>query len=92
MGEQLALLWVGQPPPKMRPFRPSNGTAGMEFEQRWCERCRWEDGCSILPLTLVLEVGDPGYPPEWVCGEKWPRKGAPQPQCTAFEPRGRASE
>lgn len=79
-----------------RPYRPSNGMEGWGFEARWCERCErdrafrdgWEadldvgaeESCPILANAMAFHLGDPGYPPEWITGEKGPR-------CTGFVAR-----
>lgn len=60
-----------------RPYRPSNGTEGAIFEERWCQRCAREDVdkddlCDIHGNALF---GDP--PTEWVYKDG-------KPTCTAF--------
>lgn len=73
-----------------RPYRPPNGTEGEMFMSRWCYQCVREagnvdggpDGCEILTATLIYDVGDPGYPREWVA--TGPRLA--DARCTAFEP------
>jgi hypothetical protein len=71
----------------MTKYRPSNGTAGMAFDEQWCSRCERDrarredpgaDGCGILNATLVNDVNDPDYPSEWT----YDASGAPR--CTAF--------
>jgi hypothetical protein len=69
------------------PYRPSNGTAGADFEDRWCSHCSRDaafranpdsgDGCPIVAATFAFEIDHPEYPKEWVTNEKGPR-------CTAF--------
>jgi hypothetical protein len=65
-------------------YRPSNGTEGMMFMERWCDRCaksKWTDNgadCQIIPNTMLMDSDDEGYPPEWTFDEG-------QPCCTAFE-------
>ena len=71
-----------------RPYRPSNGCEGLDFQEEFCFRCAkdakyretldGEDGCPILASTLFLPLSDPRYPKEWVQDEAGPR-------CTAFE-------
>jgi hypothetical protein len=60
---------------KTRPYRPSNGTEGMLFDDRWCSRCQrdaaWRENesgvpCVILSRTLIHSLGDAEYPIEWV--------------------------
>lgn len=74
-------------------YRPSNGTAGMDFDDRWCSRCArdaaWradenEEPCDILSRTFVHKVDDPEYPAEWTYD------AAGRPCCTAFVPDGDA--
>jgi len=71
-----------------RPYRPSNGCEGMDFQEEFCFRCTKEakyleadngaDGCPILTATYLYPVSDPSYPKEWVQDEQGAR-------CTAFE-------
>jgi hypothetical protein len=84
-----------------KPYRPSNGTEGLMFQEQWCWRCvrdqaardgRPEDGCSILADTMFYEKTDPRYPKEWVWdAEQLKRDGSLQiggeggARCTAFE-------
>ncbi len=76
------------------PYRPSNGTEGEFFEERWCAHCKcdagfrngWDDvsdqpteeGCQILAAALACGIRDKGYPIEW----QW-QKG--EPVCVAFD-------
>lgn len=70
-----------------KPYRPSNGTEGMMFMAKFCDRCQKEaayrrnpnrtDGCSILCASMCYEVEDSGYPKEWIEDDQGPR-------CTAF--------
>jgi hypothetical protein len=62
-----------------RPYRPSNGTEGELFCEQFCYRCVHDvdENCPILAATLVYQVGDEGYPNEWVQDEG-------VPCCTAF--------
>lgn len=62
--------------PQTRPYRPSNGTEGMIFEDRFCDRCKREakyrrtqdgaDGCRIATMAHTFDIGAPEYPKEWV--------------------------
>lgn len=71
-----------------RPWRPSNGTEGAMFEERWCVRCkhdaewweRMENPCEIHNAALAFQIGDPRYPKEWVCDDD-----GSNPRCLAFE-------
>ena len=72
----------------MTKYRPSNGTEGMMFMERWCQRCTCEamqlegegDSCPILADTMVYAVDEPGYPEQWQVGDDG------QPLCTEFRP------
>lgn len=64
-------------------YRPSNGSEGDMFMERWCFRCTKDDPdrgvyCPIIAATMALDVEDDGYP------EEWTYKGG-QPCCTAFD-------
>lgn len=69
-------------------YRPSCGSEGLDFIDRWCGRCMREsrfrqtrdgaDACRIVARTFHLKVTDPDYPKEWIEDEAGPR-------CTAFE-------
>ena len=60
-----------------KPYRPSNGTEGEAFQDRWCARCTRDDFDADL-LCPILARGLSGQqPPEWVY-----RNGVPT--CTAF--------
>lgn len=76
-----------------RPYRPSNGTEGMDFQAAFCEKCArdaafqaWSrhqsgpqpEGCRIVAATFLYTVDDPAYPKEWVQDENGAR-------CTAFD-------
>ncbi len=65
-----------------RPYRPSNGTEGQMFEDRWCSRCTGFRGgrCSILFRASIHDVGEPEYPRQWVMTPDGHR-------CTSFEDR-----
>lgn len=68
-------------------YRPSNGSEGMMFMERWCGKCQRDaayragtgDGCPIVANALVFGVDDDGYPAEWCYGDDG------QPLCAAFE-------
>lgn len=70
-----------------KPYRPSNGTEGMDFMAQFCDRCRRDanydngkgPGCQILAASMAYQFGESGYPPEWIEDEQGSR-------CTAFEP------
>ncbi len=76
------------------PYKPSNGTEGMSFIESFCDRCEKDRlyreacergnpdgavGCDILARTMLYDIGDEQYPPEFTHGQDgWPT-------CTAFE-------
>jgi hypothetical protein len=72
-----------------RPYRPSNGTEGLDFQEEFCDRCRRDaeyrrteagrDSCPIVSAALTYLPEHPSYPVEWVQDESGAR-------CTAFEP------
>jgi hypothetical protein len=78
-----------------RPYRPSNGTEGEIFDDRWCSNCErdraWRadeskgEPCDILGRTLIHNVGEPDYPVEWI-EDNVPYPQPTNPRCTAFEP------
>lgn len=76
----------------IHPYRPSSGTEGAMFMERFCDLCQrdagfrtgTDDGCIIAAATMVYEITDPEYPKEWV------RRGNTV-ECTAFEPQGDAA-
>ena len=57
-------------------YRPSNGTEGMDFTERFCDQCvheekyqrtqEGEDACVILSNSMRYEIDDPDYPKEWI--------------------------
>ena len=74
------------------PYRPSNGTEGCIFMEAFCHRCKrdkeWREHelnpCEILSASLCFDIGDVGYPKEWVRDvgdDEWPGTA----RCTAFE-------
>jgi hypothetical protein len=72
-----------------KPYRPSNGTEGMIFDDAYCSNCKrdaaWRedensaDPCPLLSNSFAYNIGDPDYPTEWQYGPDG------QPTCTAFE-------
>lgn len=80
-----------------KPYRPSNGTEGCGFYERFCFKCdrdahmnsgkEWDkcephEICSIIGDTLAYDIKHPKYPKEWIYGEDG------RPTCTAFIPVG----
>lgn len=64
-----------------QPYRPSNGTEGMIFEERFCHYCRHVANCEIPLLAMTHDLQDPEYPPQW----RFDAGGFPT--CTDFEDR-----
>lgn len=73
-----------------KPYQPSNGTEGLMFQERFCDRCIHETlarrtgdvetyGCRIYLHVLLYDKDDPKYPSEWTHDFKG------RPVCTAFE-------
>lgn len=72
-----------------KPYRPSNGTEGQMFEDRFCCHCRKfvdeeadEDeaaGCRLPDLAMLYEISDPKYPKQWVFDADG------RPTCKEFE-------
>ncbi len=60
-------------------YRPSNGTEGEMFMERWCHECLKEPDCDIPSLAMLFDIEDLEYPGEWQYGANG------QPKCTAFE-------
>lgn len=66
----------------IKPYRPSNGTDGEIFMDRFCWHCTRHcetAPCEILHRSLIHGVDDDEYPKEWVKDE---RTG--DPFCKAF--------
>ncbi|MHC4566634.1 MAG: hypothetical protein ACYTE3_12850 [Planctomycetota bacterium] len=84
-----------------KPYRPSNGTEGMIFEEEFCLQCKKDryhetqdpaDGCNILMRALAYNIEDDDYPEEWVWNPDQAFEdgalvigGEFGPRCTAFE-------
>jgi hypothetical protein len=79
--------------PKTKPYRPSNGTEGMMFTERFCDRCKRDaryretddgaDGCPILAASYCYEVDSEKYPKEWIVNLH--DAIGSTARCTAFE-------
>ncbi len=79
--------------PQTKKYRPSNGTEGMIFEDRFCDRCKREakyrrthdgaDGCMIATRAHAYDVNDDKYPTEWVVNRFDPTDMTAR--CTAFQ-------
>ena len=70
----------------MRPYRPSSGTEGMWFEEKFCMQCLHcdpnPDGakqCDILCRAFCFDIGEEHYPNEWVYDVN------DQPTCTNWQ-------
>ena len=74
----------------MKKYRPSHGTEGDLFEDRFCANCQNIDynlidegdqagDCDILSRSFWCEIDDDDYPEEWCYDEKG------KPTCTAFK-------
>jgi len=69
------------------PYRPSNGTEGMIFMERFCNHCTEDQTtCAVLTNAVLFNIGEKDYPPEW----KYDGDG--RPTCTAFCARRSATE
>lgn len=74
-----------------KPYRPSNGSEGMVFEEAWCFLCRYfvtkrnedYDDCTrgILVRAHGFEPDEKGYPKQW----RYDDRG--RPICSAFRAR-----
>jgi hypothetical protein len=72
-----------------KPYRPSNGTEGDDFDHWWCSGCARDqafrdnpdsgDGCSIVASTMIFNIDEPEYPKEWIQNDD-----GSNPRCTAF--------
>jgi hypothetical protein len=73
-------------------YRPSNGTEGMWFQDKFCDNCCKDmrhasnGGCQILLRTLTHDTKDEEYPLEWTYNKNG------NPTCTAFKSRSEAAE
>jgi hypothetical protein len=74
----------------VEPYRPSSGSEGADFQERFCIHCERDRafretdylgdaalGCQILAATYRYAVDHPDYPKEWIEDERGAR-------CTAF--------
>lgn len=63
------------------PWRPANGSEGLDFEDTYCANCKrldFEGRCGIQDAAFLNDIDDPDYPKEWIEEDGIPR-------CTAFE-------
>ena len=65
---------------KIKKYRPSNGTEGIYFMEKFCDKCYYDrnSDCEILARTLIFDVNDPEYPKEWTYKNN-------SPVCTKFK-------
>jgi hypothetical protein len=67
-----------------KPYRPSNGTEGAWFEDRFCSNCTKDkfdeggDSCEILGNAFCFSIDEEGYPSEWIYDDQG------EPTCTAL--------
>ncbi len=69
-----------------QPYRPSNGTEGVMFEEKWCDRCKHDQGqesCSIIAMANAFDLQDPDYP-----RDKLIYGSDGHPMCVDFEALG----
>jgi len=85
-----------QKPDGTYPYRPSNGSEGDFFMDKFCYRCKHDavfqrtqdgdDGCQIILASMTFDTEEEGYPKEWISDDA---VGLINPRCTAFERSGR---
>jgi hypothetical protein len=65
-------------------FRPSNGTEGEMFMERWCHQCVKDinGDCNIITDAMMFDIDDHEYPRAWI------HDATGQPSCTAFQEIG----
>lgn len=70
---------------KSKKYRPSNGTEGDFFMNKFCFQCINENpdpdkkpNCKIMTASMMFNVDDKKYPKEWVYDEN------DSPTCTSF--------
>lgn len=66
--------------PTIKKYRPSNGTEGMIFQDKFCDKCtKFRKGsCSIFNRSFFNDINDKAYPKEWVYDSNG------NPTCTSF--------
>lgn len=59
-------------------YRPSNGSEGVWFTERFCDKCiyNFDVGCPILIGSMLYEIDDIKYPNQLVLD--------PDPNCISF--------
>src|SRR5215217_6576896 len=70
----------------MKPYRPSNGTEGMIFEENFCNQCIHmhpdpdkSPQCDKVLCAMCFDIGEPDYPKEWIQDDN-----GDNARCTAF--------
>jgi hypothetical protein len=63
-----------------KPYRPSNGTEGLDFMEAFCDRCKKnaDRSCPIIASAFWYLEYDPKYPRELI------HDAEGHPTCTAF--------
>lgn len=64
-----------------KPYRPTNGFEGVDFQNEWCMTCRHyhvQAGCPILNASMMYETDEPGYPNQWIYGKDG------RPECVGY--------
>lgn len=82
---------------EVRLYRPSSGTEGIGFMERWCANCErdkeWSEGkpfdecgpdevCELIANSYAYNVDDPKYHGQWVRAQNG------LPWCLAFKRKG----
>lgn len=69
----------------MKPYRPSNGTEGTWFTEKYCMNCincdpnpEGKKQCNILMRSFCYGINDKEYPKEWIYDYN------DKPSCTAW--------
>lgn len=69
----------------MKKYRPSNGSEGVWFESKFCDRCLnqhpdpdCQPQCLIIMRAFLNDINDKEYPEEWQYDDN------DKPTCTAF--------
>jgi hypothetical protein len=70
----------------MRKYKPSNGTEGEWFIDKYCMNCfhcdpdpRGKKQCMLLCASMCYDVNEPEYPKEWIYDDE------NKPTCTKWQ-------
>lgn len=67
----------------MKKYRPSNGTEGEYFMDKYCGHCIHDNGdnkvCDIMMRSMCFDIEEKEYPEEWTYDEN------DKPTCTAWK-------